>query len=211
MSETTSSRSGRRAYPPDEFDTVEPGSGRRGAHRAKTRPTVAMVPVLLVVLAVVAVVVGAMTLFGGQGLRSQEPNTGPVVADATDAPTASAGPTSSGTASPSAKPTSSATESATSTPSQTATVDTSAPLTVLNGTRTRGLAAKASEQLRGDGWTVATTDNHRGPTVPTTVYYPSEDLAATAEAIAKDLGGVHTEQSDTFSALTVVLGADYSP
>jgi hypothetical protein len=52
MSETTPSRAaGRRPYPPDEFDTVEPGSGRRGAHRAKTRPTVAMVPVLLVVLA----------------------------------------------------------------------------------------------------------------------------------------------------------------
>lgn len=211
MSEQTSTPRGTRRYPPDEFDDLPATQGRRGAHRARPNPVLAMVPVLLVVVAVVAVVVGAMTLLGDTAPDTATPagNEAPLE-EGTAAPQPSA---PEGTAPAPQQPTVEPTTAPTGEePEPEPTVDTSVPVTVLNGTSTSGLAAGAAERLTGEGWTVAGTDNYRaGPTPPTTVYYPSEELAATAEAVADDLGGAATELSDAFDAatLTVVLGEDY--
>jgi len=206
MSEQRSPREGRR-FPRDEFDNLPPGDGRRGAHRARPNPALAMVPVLLVVVAVVALVVGAMTLLGNDAPDTASPP-GPV-ADATPEPTGQPtdGATGEPTGDPSSEPTAEPTESA-------PPVDDSAPVVVLNGTSTGGLAAGGSQQLTAAGWNVAGTGNYRdGPTPPTTVYYADEELSATAEAVAEDLGGASTELSTAFGSdgLTVVLGDDYQP
>lgn len=203
MSERPSGSPEARAYPRDEFDDIAPGAGRRGAHRARPNPALAMLPLLLVVVLVVAVVVGAITV-----LEGAEPEAPP---GATAAPTSAASP----------DPTEGATATATTgdpSPSPTASpegvVDADAPLTVLNGTRTAGLATAATELLQEQGWTVLEAGNYReGETPPTTVFYPNERLAATAEAVAGDLGGAATELSDAFEpeGLTVVLGEDYQP
>jgi hypothetical protein len=124
------------------------------------------------------------------------------------APTTSAtggtsSPTSSTTASTPASPTSSA----------TSTVDRELPVTVLNSTRTRGLAASVAATLRQSGWTVPTTDNYRKGQPPTTVFYADGDQKATAQAVADDVGGdPKVEQSDEFGSdrITVVIGSDYS-
>ncbi|MFP5336543.1 MAG: LytR C-terminal domain-containing protein [Actinomycetes bacterium] len=211
MSEQTPTR-GVRRYPPDEFDQLPATQGRRGAHRARPNPVLAMVPVLLVVVAVVAVVVGAMTLLGDSAPDTASPagNEAPIdegtAAPEPSAPEGTAAPTQQPTAEPTTAP------PPTEEPEPEPTVDRSVAVTVLNGTSTAGLAAGAAERLTGEGWTVAGTDNYRaGPTPPTTVYYASEDLAATAEAVAADLGGAATELSEAFGAeaLTVVLGDDY--
>jgi hypothetical protein len=208
MSDQPPSRSQRRdGFPPDEFDDIEPVPGRRGAHRARANPVLAMVPVLLVVVAVVAVVVGAMTLLGGNGPAS------------TTASNETPVPQATGTAPPSSAPAQSSAPAESSPPPATTTtteppapVDRSVPVTVLNGTRTSGLAAGATQRLREGGWTVPAADNYRGgDTPPTTVFYPSPELAATAQAVAEDLGGAQTQQSDQFDGLTVVLGEDYQP
>nr|WP_284288395.1 LytR C-terminal domain-containing protein [Angustibacter aerolatus] len=93
-----------------------------------------------------------------------------------------------------------------------AAVDRSARVSVLNSTRTAGLAAKAAATLRTAGWAVSATGNYRQATPPTTVYYPG-DLEATARAVAADLGrSVRVQPSSQFgtAGLTVVLGADFS-
>jgi hypothetical protein len=150
-----------------------------------------------------------MTLLAGTQPTSTTASTDAPVAEPTGAPTTSA--PGSAPAQTSAPPTSTAPATTTTTEAP-APVDTSVEITVLNGTRTGGLAAGARQRLQAAGWTVPVADNYReGDTPPTTVFYPSEDLAATAKAIAADLGGVQIELSDRFAGVTVVLGEDYQP
>jgi cytoskeletal protein RodZ len=200
-----------RAYPPDEFDHVGPKDGRRGAHRAKPSALLAALPVLFVVLAVVAIIVTTMTVLGDAGEPSSAvpaPTAPSAAAPTAPAPTSSA-PTSSAASS---APSSSAPSSSTPSSSTPPEVDTSVPVTVLNGTRRSGLAREATEALQERGWTVPRADNYRGgSTPPTTVFYPREELAATAAAVGEVLGGAATALSDGFGddGLTVVLGEDY--
>jgi cytoskeletal protein RodZ len=208
-------------FPPDEFDRLDLSTGRRGAHRARPTPLVAALPVLLVLVVVVAVVFGVTTLVGGRDPKSaaiagfETPTaTGTPSATRTGEPTSSASGSPSG--SPSTEPTGSGepTDTATDTPSSDSTgskVQRDAPVVVLNGTKTRGLAAKAAQTLRADGWTVARTDNYRDAQIPTTVFYASPDLEVTAQKIATQLGGVHVQENAAIGdSITVVLGNDYS-
>ena len=211
MSQRPSGPAEARAYPRDEFDDITPGEGRRGAHRARPNPVLAMLPLLLVVVLVVAVVVGAITVLDDAPVPATEP---PVAVEtsgtASPEPTGDATATAPGTAEPTSPPTETGVETGTPEP----VVDPDAPLTVLNGTRTSGLATGATELLQDEGWRVLEAGNYReGDPPPTTVFYPSEALAATAEAVAEDLGGAATELSDEFGSegLTVVLGEDYEP
>ncbi len=201
-----------RTFPPDEFDVDDPGTGRRGAHRARPNPLVAVVPLVLVTVAVVAIIVGAMTLLGG----SSTPPAGVPDAGA-DVPAQSETESPVETPAPGAsepEPSDEATEPAA--PSEPAepepTVDQSLPVTVLNGTTTSGLAAAAAEELRAAGYAVVSTDNFReGDPPPTTVYYSAEEASATAAAIAEELGTGQTELDPSRGeGVVVVLGEDYA-
>ncbi|HZI97607.1 MAG TPA: LytR C-terminal domain-containing protein [Actinomycetales bacterium] len=197
-----------RTYPPDEFDVDDSGTGRRGAHRAKPNPLVAVVPLVLVTVAVVAVLVGTMTLLGGPG---DAPTSGddPAASDpAASEPAASepAEPTASETTAP---PSETTTEPAEPEP----TVDQSLPVTVLNGVGVAGLAGDTADLLTGAGFNVVGTDNFTGGEAPpTTVFYASEEQSATADAIVGELGVGVTELDPAMGeGLTVVLGEDYQP
>ncbi|HEX5511878.1 MAG TPA: LytR C-terminal domain-containing protein [Actinomycetales bacterium] len=208
-------------FPPDEFDRLDPITGRRGAHRAKATPVVAALPVVLVLVVVVAVVLGVTTLIGGRDPKSAA-IAGFETPTATDTPsgTGSAEPTSGASGSPSATASAepSDTGQPTGEPSDTPSSDSTgsqvqqdAPVVVLNGTKTRGLAAKAAQSLRNDGWNVSRTDNYRDGQIPTTVFYATGDLEATAAKIARQLGGVHVQENAAIGdSITVVLGNDYS-
>jgi hypothetical protein len=208
MTERTRGTPGAREYPRDEFDEITPGEGRRGAHRARPNPVLAMLPLLLVVVLVVAVVVGSITLLGEDAPEPPLP--------AATAPAAP--PTQQPSDAPTAAPTLPATPGGTA-PAPPATtsappVDTEVAITVLNGTRTSGLATGATRRLNAEGWNVVRADNYRdGDPPPTTVFYPREELAPTAEAVAEDLGGAATDLDEAFGdqGLTVVLGEDYQP
>lgn len=202
----------------DDLDDLDlQTSVRRGAHRARPRPLTSLMPVLLVALAVVAVSFGAVTLLDGSPPRRAVPGPAEI---GTSSPT---GPATSPTVDPATDDatdaaTGPATDSETTVPTTDPTtepetpVDTGALLAVLNATNTSGLAGGATARLREQGWTVVSTDNFRDGDAPeaTTVYFASEELAATAEAVAQDLGGAQVEESTDLPAdVTVVLGEDY--
>ncbi|MBC7640388.1 MAG: LytR C-terminal domain-containing protein [Rhodoferax sp.] len=160
-------------------------------------------PALLVVLAVVGVGVGTWQLnhstaasVAASGGAADGTNAG---GDPTAAPTPTTTPTP--TASPSPSPT--------PTPRQSGPADRTAPVSVLNGTRISGLAAKAATALRAVGWTVSVGNGRT--TAPTSVVYATTDQQAAAQTLVSDLGDGVIEQSSQYgSRLTVLLGSDYS-
>ena len=192
-------------YPPDEFDRIPTVTGRRGAHRTRQSPVLAALPVLLVALAVVAVVLGATTLLGSGPPQSAASGTGgdAPVSEPTETTPA---PTGTQTSTPTPSPAETSAPSA-STPA----VDRTVKIKVLNATRTTGLAGKGAARLTDAGWSVSGTDNYRDGTVPTTVFYATDDLVPTAKAVAADLGTDRTKlDADLADPITVVLGSDFS-
>jgi hypothetical protein len=160
---------------------------RTGAHRVRRGPLRDALPAVAVLLAVVLIGLGAWAL-----TRSTAVTTSPTSTRSAGTPT-------------------SATSSASSPPA--GAVDRSTPVTVLNATRTSGLAASVAATLRSSGWQVPTTDNYRRSQPPTTVFYASADQRATASAVADDIGGdPKVAQSSEFGPdrITVVIGPDYA-
>lgn len=193
-------------FPPDEFDVEDPGTGRRGAHRAKPNPLVAVVPLVLVTVAVAAIIVGAMTMLGG----TQTPSAGVPGADVEVPSQSATGAVPPAEPGPSQAPSESVPPTPPAEPEPT--LDLSVPVSVLNGTSTSGLAAAATEALTAAGYNVVSTDNFDGEPPPTTVYYSTDDAVGTAEAIAAELGAGQTELDDSRGeGVVVVLGDDYTP
>jgi hypothetical protein len=142
-----------------------------------------------------AVVVGMYSLVGGGDLNlpggTDDPS--PPAGETTTTPPTTPPPTSASPTTPPPSP------------------DKSVELVVLNSTDIRGLAARAAEQLETEGWTVTKAANYDDSAPPTTVFYASEELAATAEAVAAVVGGKAALDADETDAITVVLGSDYTP
>lgn len=94
------------------------------------------------------------------------------------------------------------------TPSPTPTVSRSdVAVSVLNATRTPGLAAQVSGQVTAAGWTVAATGNWAGGAAQTAVHYPP-GREAEARLLAADLGidsVVPSVQGMNTERLTVLL------
>jgi hypothetical protein len=173
-------------------------ASRRGAHRARPNPLTSVLPVVAGMAVVVLVVVGAFTLLGDRGTDSSvgaAPTTQPS-ASSSAAPSASAS-TPAATGSPSADP--------------GAAVDKTIELRVLNSTSTGGLAAKFSEQVETDGWTVATTgDSNQRGLETTLVYYGKSSQKPSADALVDALGFGKTKKSagNAGDGITIVLGED---
>jgi hypothetical protein len=89
-----------------------------------------------------------------------------------------------------------------------------APVVVLNGTSTTGLAKRVTDQIKAENWQTKTPGNYaKGVVKKTTVFYPTEDMKTAAENLQKafpDIAAV--EPSDPTMAkesLTVVLATDW--
>jgi hypothetical protein len=95
-------------------------------------------------------------------------------------------------------------------------------VTVLNGTRTSGLSARAATTLQDGGWAIASRANASSTDIATTTvyYYDAADEGA-ARGLVAALGVGDVAQSDQFrpaagasstqsAKLTAVLGADYA-
>ena len=101
-------------------------------------------------------------------------------------PAASATTTPTPTPTPTPKPTPS--ESPTPSPKPKPSVDRSSiDVSVLNASRTVGLAKKVAARATSAGWTVRTVANWRTGASQTAVHYPS-GRKAEAKLLAKDLG-----------------------
>lgn len=95
-------------------------------------------------------------------------------------------------------------------------------VTVLNGTRTSGLSAKAATSIQASGWKIGSRLNASTNDIATTTvyYYDAADEGA-ARGLAAQLGVGDVQQSEQFrpaqgtpaaqaARLTAVLGADYA-
>lgn len=95
-------------------------------------------------------------------------------------------------------------------------------VTVLNGTRTSGLSAKAATSIQASGWKIGSRLNASTNDIATTTvyYYDAADEGA-ARGLVAQLGVGDVQQSEQFrpaqgtpaaqaARLTAVLGADYA-
>lgn len=89
------------------------------------------------------------------------------------------------------------------------------PVTVLNGTTTTGLAARAAESLTASGIPVGTTANaSANDLTETVVYYTAVELEGAARGVAQAVPEADVRMSEQFAAigtpLVLVLGSDYA-
>ncbi|GGU79138.1 LytR C-terminal domain-containing protein [Lentzea flava] len=139
-------------------------------------------------VAAVALIIGVVSLFGGDsdtppvagGSSTQPPPQ--TTSESAAAPTTTASPSAPATTT-TVPPTSSA---ATPPPPVTQPGVAKVPVRVYNNSTITGLAGKASDEVRANGWTVADTGNYSQGTIPTTtVYYrPGTDEEASAKELA---------------------------
>jgi cytoskeletal protein RodZ len=166
-------------YPPDEFDEIAKRGGPVGVHRAP-RPWWSR----LVAPVVVFLIAGAVAFIVATYLWKQEVNT-------PDEPTPTISETIQSTVTPSPDPT--VTTSTSPTPTQSTApapvVQFDAKVAVLNGSGISGLAAKNQKVLETGGFSSVTAGNVSGSKPDANVVvYASDDLKATAEEVAKQLG-----------------------
>jgi hypothetical protein len=142
-------------------------------------------------VAAVALIIGVVSLFGG---GSDAP---PVAEGSSTTPppaqTTSESPTSASSAPPAATTTTTAPPAASSSavvppPPVTQPGTAKVPVRVYNNSTISGLAVKAADEVRANGWTVEGTGNYSQGTIPTTTVYfrPGTE----EEASAKELAGV---------------------
>jgi hypothetical protein len=192
----------------DERLVVPLEASRRGAHRARTNPLVAALPLLVVVIVVAAVIGVAYALFlkPSSDTTAGDSLTSPTAPGATSAPSATAQPSATASKSGSASSSSSA---------PAATVNENIAITVYNGTDIRGLASRVSNALTAAGYPKAKFTALKWGSSPgqTTVFYSKDSQAATAEAVAKALKVAKAEKTSksTNGGLAVVTAEDAAP
>ena len=197
-------------YPPDEFDAPPDPDAPRGVHRAPRSAWSRWWPFLAVIVVVPLVAWGAVTLLAQSGQLPDLPGvTGTSTAPATEtgAPpdgSASGAPTDgTPTSQPPAEQTTPAPPPA----------DLTVAVKVLNGAKINGLAKKVSDQLSAAGFTAVTADNTTATSpAASTVFYGSDDLAATAQLVASTIkvDAVVQSPADAPAGITVVLRSDPS-
>ncbi|KOV83738.1 LytR C-terminal domain-containing protein [Nocardia sp. NRRL S-836] len=152
-------------------------------------------------VAAVAVVIGVVSLFGGSdeappsagGTTTTPPPQQTTTEQPSSSQPSSSAPSQSST--PSAPPSTPAQSG--STPPQATTTAVppppvappgvaKVPVRVYNNSTIAGLAARASDEVRANGWQVAETGNYSGGTIPTTTVYfrPGTDEEASARELA---------------------------
>ncbi len=201
-------------------DLAAPQHHRSGAHRARRHPLLVALVTLGAVAVASAALLWALLAFDvlgvGDELREAAPGALQPTSDASaPAPGGSAAPSAAPSTEASGAPAPSVEASPSAEPEPAPVeADRARPLTVLNSTATPGLAATAGEALGALGWEVAEVGNYDGDETPTAVLYPESDdeqadavSAATADAVAADLGAGAPTPSADVTVLTVVLGA----
>jgi hypothetical protein len=95
------------------------------------------------------------------------------------------------------------------------TIAPDVPVTVLNGTTTAGLAARAGEALTAAGIPVGTTANASASDLTeTVVYFATADLEGAARGVAQAVPEADVRLSEQFAQigtpLVLVVGSDYA-
>lgn len=172
-------------FPRDRFDSIPHGIDRVGAHRAPARRGAKWIRFGWAALATVVL---AGVGIAGVMVFNERLNvaSGPDPVE-TQAPVATAEPT----------------------------ISPDLKVTVLNGTTTAGLAAKAGEMLTAGGVPVdAMANASANDLTETVVYYATPDLEGAARGVASVLPEADVRLSESFAAtgtpLVLVLGSDFA-
>ena len=193
-----------------------------------TRP-LRVAGVALLGVAAVALVIGLITMFGGNGDGRADGNGEERPPEPTSSESSSlpGNPPSSRTTSKSVPPTTTTKSEAptTTTTTTTGTVppgdgngepEKTVPVRVLNNSKIKGLAATASDDLKADGWQVVSIGNYSATNLPeTTVFFrpgTSEEEAARALATAFGLAVAPRIETlaDQPAGVIVVVTNDYA-
>ncbi|HWM03838.1 MAG TPA: LytR C-terminal domain-containing protein [Actinophytocola sp.] len=189
-----------------------------------TRP-LRVAGVVLLGVAAIALIIGLLSLFDGDGDNEAKPPP----SSTTSEPTTTESRPSSPTAPPSSRPPSSSSQAPTSTTppdGSSAPVPPpggdgngepgkTQPVRIYNNSTIPGLAARAADELRDAGWNVIEVGNYAGGVIPTTTAYYRPGTAE--QAAAEDLGdnfGMRVEPrfagiSGFQSGVIVILTNDY--
>ena len=152
-------------------------------------------------VAAVALVIGVISLFAGdsdappaaEGTTSAPPAATSSGSTASEQPPASTSASNSASSAPASTPSSAPPAATSSSPATSAvpppvtqTGVAKVPVRVYNNSTVTGLASKASDEVRANGWTVAETGNYSSGTIPTTTVYfrPGTDEEASARELA---------------------------
>ena len=193
-------RSGKNTFLPDRFDDLPRDPSYVGRHRRERTTWSTFAPIGIGLGTVVVLVLAGLWLID----RSDDYLT----LDPSDFPIATEPPEEPVVVEPEVEPE----QEIVTDPTQVDLTDFT--LTVLNGTRTQGLAARAAERLVAVGWPEATATNADSSDVAETVVtFGDEAHRAKALGIAQLLGVDETQVIQTTAypgaSVTVVLGADY--
>lgn len=180
--------------PTDRFDSVPDDLLRTGAHRAVPRKGRGWIAFAWAALAVGVLVTAG--LFGLSVIRG-------TVNLPFFTPSASATPTVTPTPTP--------------TPTAALKVNPALPISILNGTTTKGLAAAVGDNLVKLGWTGASTDigsrtnAATSDVTQTVVYYntAANENAARAMVQSLKIGVIKLSSAYPSSPITILLGSDY--
>jgi len=187
------------AFLPDRFDDVPKDLGYVGTHR-RQRSTLSLFAPIGVGLGLVVVLVLA-------GLWFVDRSTDNLAFDPSGVPIA-AEPPADNVVEP-------APEEEPNPVSDPSTIDTEGlTITVLNGTSSAGLAARAGARLQAVGWPESTATNADSSDVPASIvaYENDEDVGIAlgiAEALGIDFEAVVQTSTYPGARITVILGADY--
>ena len=149
-------------------------------HRRTPGRKAYVLPGWFLTLTAAACVVGLLGL-GWIVMLAPEDDSTPDPSAATSTPTPTPSPTPTPTPTPSESPTPSPK------PKKPAVSRKDIDVTVLNATRTVGLARQVSARVRAAGWTVVSVGNWRTGAAQTAVHFP-RGRKAEARLLAKDLG-----------------------
>ena len=190
----------------DRFDIVPDDLLRTGAHRAAPKAGRGWIAFAWAALAtgvlVAAGLFGLAVIRGTIDLPFISPSAGATVA-----------PTSTST------PTPTPTSTATPTPTAEAKINPALAITVLNGTKTKGLAATVGDNLLKQGWSgassgIGTRGNASSSDITKTVVYYGDAAnvsAARAMVVSLKVGELRFSPEFPKSPITVVVGSDYVP
>jgi hypothetical protein len=185
----------------------------------------------LLALALIALVIGLISLFGGDddpGASPQPPTDTQTQAPPPATDTSSAAPPPSSAEPPPPATTTTTTPPPASTPAPPASQpppppnppnppnNRSEPVRVLNNSTISGLADRAANDFRGSGWNVTEVGNHQGRIPVTTVYYrPGTAEEPQAKELAQQFGIRAEARFEGIQAaspgIIVIVTKEYNP
>jgi hypothetical protein len=206
-------------YPPDEFDSVNPSNRPQEVHAARRTTWSRVWPFVVVVIAVPAIAFAVMKVLSSwdnaQTAAPDEPTTTTTqTLVVTDPPTAPQDdPATQGEVPPADIGGETPSTNETQDEADAPPIDRTVAVMVLNAKGEQGVAGRASDLLRQDGWTQVNAENYEGTEIEgaSCVYYGKNVWSTSAESVAGilQIDRVEKDVEGSPDGITVILRQDF--